>query len=108
MSGGALDYAYQRLRETVDTIRAHPALPVSWRAFIKHLEQVCNALHDMEWALSGDINLEDADNSIKQALRTPDRVHLLQTMAHDLQHLRTEFEAYAAPLLKKRRGGGKR
>ena len=53
MSGGSLDYAYEKVNNAVDAIRRHAETPLHY-AFAKHLEKVSAALHDLEWTLSGD------------------------------------------------------
>lgn len=53
MSGGSLDYACDKVRDAAEAVRRRAETPLH-RAFAKHLEKVSDALHDLEWVLSGD------------------------------------------------------
>jgi hypothetical protein len=59
MSGGSMNYLYSQVEgvhfETNTSIR---------RAFMKHLELVAKALHDIEWVDSGDCSFGDEDEAI--------------------------------------------
>ncbi|OGF30761.1 hypothetical protein A2300_03995 [Candidatus Falkowbacteria bacterium RIFOXYB2_FULL_35_7] len=74
MSGGSLDYAYQRVDTIIYKLRdmifdmtipennfnnKARKVPKEYRKFIAHLEKVSQVLHDLEWAESGDTS-EDA------------------------------------------------
>ena len=64
MSGGSMDYLYQRVESDARFHRNTPARV----AFAKHLELVCKALHDIEWVDSGDYAPGDEDASIRACL----------------------------------------
>lgn len=51
MSGGSLDYIDGRLRDALRHIERDTPLR---RAFVAHMHKVCDALHEIEWADSGD------------------------------------------------------
>ena len=53
MSGGSLDYACWKVGEIAEHVRERAKTPLH-RAFAKHLSAVSQALHDLEWMLSGD------------------------------------------------------
>ena len=67
MSGGSLDYVYSRIDSTVFEIRRLSQKPLHL-AFAKHLEKVAEALHDLEWLLSGDYGDGDEEESIRQVV----------------------------------------
>ena len=50
MSGGSLDYLYQKIQYAEFETESSPER----RAFSEHLKRVVEALHDIEWVDSGD------------------------------------------------------
>jgi len=74
MSGGSLDYVYHRINDAVDTINSRPRLTPLHRAFSKHLEKVSKALHDLEWAYSGDYDNKDAEAAIRAVVGPQDEI----------------------------------
>lgn len=57
MSGGSLDYVSYKVENAMSTIAINgPGSddPPLYMAFVKHLQLVTNALHEIEWVLSCD------------------------------------------------------
>ncbi len=95
MSGGSLDYLCYKIENAIDTcfqfeisdyqyvngkgtdIYGQPVPKMTYHAFrtkdhvrfYKHLQKVAQALHDLEWAMDGDIMVGEELKSIKQVLR---------------------------------------
>lgn len=67
MSGGSLDYFYFRVQEIADEIRQRAETPLQL-AFVKHLEDVATALHDIEWVFSGDYGEGREEEAINKVL----------------------------------------
>ena len=63
MSGGALDYEYIRIEEVKDILRSSKEwqkLDERMRGIlIEKLDEISLFLHDLEWWLSGDIEIEE-------------------------------------------------
>ena len=71
MSGGSLDYVYSRVQEAAGSVRSMARSP-KHRAFADHLVKVAKALHDFEWAASGDSSFEDAEEAIDAVVSPAD------------------------------------
>lgn len=74
MSGGSLDYGYEKLLDLADKIEIggenkHPITDLH-RAFAAHLRRVADVAKKIEWAWSGDSSDEDAEQAIRAFLRT--------------------------------------
>lgn len=69
MSGGSMDYLYSRVRYA-DFRRDTPLR----RVFAEHLDQVADALHDIEWVDSSDYGPGDEDAAIRRCLGIADAV----------------------------------
>lgn len=67
MSGGSYDYKYMKVEELADEIEEHSTSPTR-KAFAKHLRDVANACHDIEWVDSGDYGPGDEEKSIRKCL----------------------------------------
>lgn len=67
MSGGSLDYAYQRVRDLADAIERHADRP-EHRAFAAHLHKVAAAAKALEWVWSGDCGPGDEIELIRAIL----------------------------------------
>lgn len=72
MSGGSLDYVYQRVENAADEI-ASRGTTAEHKAFAAHLRLVAKALHDLEWVWSSDYGRGD-ENAAIMALITPKNV----------------------------------
>lgn len=76
MSGGSLNYLYQKVEEAVDLLEnewagmGHP-LEESIEVLAGHLKLVAKAMHDMEWVLSGDYGPGDEVEAVKAMLAAP-------------------------------------
>ena len=71
MSGGSLDYAYCRLNDAIEGIQSRAQRP-EHRAFAAHLVKVSQALHDIEWMLSGDTGPGDEIPAIMECISKTD------------------------------------
>ena len=65
MSGGALDYACYKVQDVINSIPEDTIIRV---AFKKHLRDVAEALHDLEWVLSRDYANGDEVKAIEKVL----------------------------------------
>lgn len=72
MSGGALDYLYSRVEDAALTIMSRSKTKEQL-AFAKHLLLVSEALRDVEWVMSGDMDDGDDTAAIMKVI-TPDTV----------------------------------
>ena len=64
MSGGSLDYVYQRVDDAADAIGRRADTPLQ-HAFAVHLKKVATALHELEWVWSCDTSPGDEIDAIK-------------------------------------------
>jgi hypothetical protein len=64
MSGGSMNYIYSKLEYEANFRQDTPER----RAFAKHLKLVAKALHDIEWADSGDCGPGDETAAIRACL----------------------------------------
>lgn len=67
MSGGSLDYGYQRVRDLAEAIERRAERP-EHRAFADHLLKVAEAAKALEWVWSGDRGPGDEIEPIKAVL----------------------------------------
>lgn len=67
MSGGSLDYAYQRVRDLAEAIERQAEKP-EHHAFAAHLHKVAEAAKALEWVWSGDRAPGDEIEPIKAVL----------------------------------------
>ena len=67
MSGGSLDYVCYKVDDAIDTIEKR-ATTVLQKAFAKHLKDVANALHDLEWVYSGDYSEGQEVESLRKVI----------------------------------------
>lgn len=68
MSGGSLDYAYQKVSMIIENLTRRTKRPLH-KAFAKHLKLVETALHDIEWVLSCDYKNGDEDDAIRAVIK---------------------------------------
>lgn len=99
MSGGSLEYLCYKISnamdylyeleisedEKIDTHGApdiqtayittvyHPFRQKHYQRLFKHLRKVEKVLHDIEWAIDGDIGMDDADKTVKRFLNSIQR-----------------------------------
>jgi len=90
MSGGSYDYAYGRIDELADQINATTPLR---KAFKKHLHQVAQACHDIEWVDSGDCGQGDEDEAICACLGTQKHALVLSEVLLEAKRVKTELDA---------------
>ncbi len=64
MSGGSMNYLYSRIEANA----VFEQNTNERRAFAKHLELVCKALHDIEWVDSCDTSPGDENEAIRACL----------------------------------------
>lgn len=67
MSGGFYEYADYKLRSFINEFAAEANTPLR-KAFLAHLTDVAEAIHDIEWVDSGDYGPGDEDEAIKKVL----------------------------------------
>jgi hypothetical protein len=65
VSGGSLDYVYQRVEDAAQSIALRGDTPLQ-RAFAGHLTRVAEALYALEWAWSGDSDIALADHAMRK------------------------------------------
>lgn len=103
MSGGSLDYVYGKLEDAIPTIasygRDHKLPHVE--AFAKHLDLVKEALHDIEWTMSGDYGQDGADDSIAKVLGPMAGTRTLEVILEDLRESAAKIEALVANRVQK-------
>lgn len=68
MSGGAYNYAYQRIADLALEIRARAGRDPKRLTFARLLDAVAKAARDIEWVDSGDTGPDGADESIAEAI----------------------------------------
>jgi len=90
MSGGSYDYAYQRIDDLADAIRATTPLR---KAFKKHLKNVATACHQIEWVDSGDCGEGDEDDAIKACLGKHAKVMVLDEALSEAMRVKSMLEA---------------
>lgn len=71
MSGGMLDYSYEKVNEISDMIKEKSDKEIH-RTFADHLDDVADALHDIEWVLSADYGEGDEVESILKVISKKD------------------------------------
>lgn len=64
MSGGSME----RLYCSIEANATFEQNTNERRAFAKHLERICQALHDIEWVDSGDYSPGDENDAIRACL----------------------------------------
>lgn len=64
MSGGSMNYIYSKLASDANFRQDTPER----KAFAKHLNLICKALHDIEWVDSGDYSRGDETEAITACL----------------------------------------
>jgi hypothetical protein len=90
MSGGSLDYLCYKIDSTIEDIAKYeykelqnyygknggdvwehvkPFQTDRHKKFLEHLKLVSQALHDIEWAIDGDINFGDEIEAIDKVLK---------------------------------------
>lgn len=67
MSGGSLDYVCYKVSDAADSLESR-AKTIQQLAFAKHLRLVGDALHDIEWVLSGDYGKGDEVEAIAKVI----------------------------------------
>jgi hypothetical protein len=69
MSGGSYDYAYGRVNDFADAMRADTPARIAFRA---HLHDVADAMHAIEWVDSADWAPGDEDDAIAKCVSDAD------------------------------------
>ena len=90
MSGGSYDYGYTRIDDLADQITATTPLR---KAFKKHLHQVAQACHDIEWVDSGDSGSGDEDEAICACLGKAKHALVLAEVLLEAKRVKTELDA---------------
>jgi len=84
MSGGSLDYAYQRIDDMIAAIETQSQKPLHM-AFVKHLAKIKTALHDLEWVFSGDCSEPSEEAAIKAVLPKQKHVYRYKFFEYDCE-----------------------
>jgi hypothetical protein len=71
MSGGSLNYVYQRVEQAAAEVLERADRP-EHRAFAGHLLKVAKALHDLEWVWSCDYGRDDELEAIRAVVSPAD------------------------------------
>lgn len=66
MSGGHYDFAYNNVALFIDNCRREHPRDKTIKKFLKLLEKCKEVMHDIEWADSGDSDMEDAYDLINK------------------------------------------
>lgn len=92
MSGGSLDYAYNRVEEIAGNVASRATTPLH-RAFAGHLMKVAKALHDLEWVWSSDFGKGDEEEAIRAVVSQADVLDTAVERAKVvLEELKTEVK----------------
>jgi hypothetical protein len=85
MSGGSYDYFYSRLDEFTRELSTRTYNCPHRLAFVKLLEDVSKACHDIEWVDSGDYGTGDEIESIKKVFRNKELTEdkIIKSLAYD-------------------------
>ena len=95
MSGGSLDYAQFKIDDIARSLTAEAyrnGNPPEWRAFINLLQLVGTALHDIEWATSGDTEIGSEIPAIKAALGPKAEELILAELIEDAKKAKLALE----------------
>lgn len=84
MSGGSMNYLYSTLEREATFLADTPLR----KAFMKHLSDVKDALHDIEWVDSGDYSPGDEDKAIRACLNPG------APLASAIEEVNTAIEAF--------------
>ncbi len=89
MSGGSLDYVYINVEDAAHYIDGQ-CNNTLYRAFAKHLFKVAEALHKIEWVLSGDSSEGEDIEAIKAVIT--EEAHLKQVV-EEAENIAKELES---------------
>ena len=67
MSGGSLNYSYEKINQAAEDLRFRAHTPLQ-KAMARHLDLVSKAMHDIEWVISGDYGEGDDEATIRAVL----------------------------------------
>lgn len=73
MSGGSLDYVYNKVSDAAGCIRSLSKKPIHL-AFAKHLDLVSKALYDLELVFSHDCSYPSEERAIQACLKENDEL----------------------------------
>lgn len=68
MSGGSLDYVYSRLDGVAELAADHGLNEHLAKELREFLGMVREVLHDLEWAVDGDIDIDEFEADLKRFL----------------------------------------
>lgn len=88
MSGGSMEYLYQKL----DDVYVAETTPLR-KAFVAHLKLVAKALHDVEWVDSCDYSPGQEEEAIRRVVTPTDE---LRAATADAVKAKAELEATLA------------
>lgn len=81
MSGGSLDYAYSKVNYIADEVERQATTALQ-KAFVKHLRDVGEALHDLEWVGSGDYGVGDEVEVLRKVVSKETEIEAATEQAH--------------------------
>lgn len=93
MSGGSLDYLYQKVEDVSIKLQNKENTPLQ-RAFGLHLIKVAKALHDVEWVMSGDYSDGDDEKAIKEVLNDDSNREVFAVLQTDALKLIAELKKF--------------
>lgn len=88
MSGGSLDYACHKVEHIADMIKERATKP-EHLAFMRHLYNVAEALHDLEWVWSGDYGDGNEMKAIMTVITPSD---VLESAVEDAKKAMSELD----------------
>lgn len=89
MSGGTYTYAYRKIEDLADSIRASTPLR---KVFVEHLRKVATACHDIEWVDSGDCNQGSEDAAIEAVLGAAWPIKAVAILMTEAVEMRNELD----------------
>ena len=93
MSGGSLDYVCYKVEGAISDISSRTDDKLC-RVFVKHLKDVANALHEIEWWLSSDCGYDRAEIAIKECMGSTCKVEVASLLIEDLERIKTEAQLH--------------
>lgn len=91
MSGGFYEYADYKLRSFIGEFAAEANTPLR-KAFLTHLIDVAEAIHDIEWVDSGDYGPGDENESIKKVLGPHWKELTLESVLQEMESTKEQLK----------------
>ena len=87
-----MDYLFSRVEDAACRLASKDMHPL-YRAFAEHLTKVSEALHEIEWELSGDTDMERSIKAINDVFADA-KARELEVLIGDAKLLITELEKH--------------